>query len=510
MWTECSRKYFTNWKIKINGEVVDKFDCSGKRVLISFESKSIGDTIAWTPYALDFAKKNNCKVILSTFHNDWFKNLEYYSDIEFLEPGKSTDVYCIYRIGWFRGENGLWDKLDSYPNILNTIPLQQTATDILGLPYYEIHYGIDYKVRPRPIQKKYIVFGPNSTAGAKEWRYENWVELSEMIKKEGYEIVTLTQKPFQIDGVKNVSGKPMQEVMNYLFHADLFIGLASGLSWLNWVLGKKTVMISGFSKDSHEFKTNVIRISNDVCIKCWNDPVLSFDAGDWNWCPVYKGTKNQHICQTSITPIQVFTKLGLKPRKKYLYPEGEENLTQNFLREIFDENEYNRFGITVEPGDVVLDAGANVGIFANYASEMGSSKIFSYEMSEKFYECLVKNTSDLSTSNNLGKIGADNYTIERILAENNLDKLDFAKIDIEGSEWEFFEKMKDEEMKSVKKWAIEFHTSYHNSQINDLEKKTKLWKFLKILDKFRKNGFQIHFEHIHEGWDVVHLFTKKI
>ena len=34
----------------------------------------------------------------------------------------------------------------------------------------------------------------------------------------------------------------MDVVANILHHADLFIGLGSGLSWLNWALGKHTVM----------------------------------------------------------------------------------------------------------------------------------------------------------------------------------------------------------------------------------------------------------------------------
>jgi hypothetical protein len=68
-------------------------------------------------------------------------------------------------------------------------------------------------------------------------------------------------------------------------------------------------MISGFSSDDHEFQNNVTRISNLVCVKCWNDPVFTFDGGDWNWCPVYKGTEKQHICQKSITVKQVYDKI---------------------------------------------------------------------------------------------------------------------------------------------------------------------------------------------------------
>ena len=31
--------------------------------------------------------------------------------------------------------------------------------------------------------------------------------------------------------------------------------------------------------------------------------------GDWDWCPENKGTKNQHICQKSITVDQVYNKV---------------------------------------------------------------------------------------------------------------------------------------------------------------------------------------------------------
>ena len=309
MWTACGRKYYTNWVIKVDGQEVDKFNCSDKRVLISIESKAMGDTIAWAPYAIDFAKKHNCKVILSTFYNEWFRNLEQYKGIDFIEPGQSVGVYALFRIGWFRDEKGVWNKLDRYPNILNTIPLQQTATDILGLDFYEMNYGVDFKVQKRPFEQKYIAFGPNATAGAKEWTYEHWVELSKLLLERGYKIVIITKSPYKIENTINIHGKPISEIMNYLFHADFFIGLGSGLSWLNWALAKKTAMICGFSQDNHEFTSNVIRISNNICIKCWNDSVLPFDAGDWDWCPVYKGTSKQHICQKSITPKQVLSKI---------------------------------------------------------------------------------------------------------------------------------------------------------------------------------------------------------
>ena len=251
MWVTCSKKYFIKWKIKINGQIVDEFDLNNKRVLISFESKSIGDTIAWVPYVIDFAKKHNCKVILSTFNNEWFQGNKYYENIEFARPGQKVDCYAVYKIGWFRDNHNGWRQFDYYPNQLNLQPLQKTITDILGLDFYELNYGLNVKLNPRKIKEKYILIGPHSTAGLKEWSYENWSVLAGMLNEKGYKVFSLSNKDFHASNIKNLKETNWNEVFNYLYYAEFFIGLSSGLSWVNWALGKKTVMIAGFSKDDH-------------------------------------------------------------------------------------------------------------------------------------------------------------------------------------------------------------------------------------------------------------------
>jgi autotransporter strand-loop-strand O-heptosyltransferase len=314
MWVACGKKYFIPWQIKINGIIHDEFSLENKRVLISLESKSIGDTLAWAPYSVEFQKKHNCTVVLSTFHNEWFKNVEAYKNIEFIEPGQSTPCSVVYRIGWFRDKNNKFRNSDMNPNQVNLIPLQKTATDILGLDYIEVNHGIKFKPKKRPIENKYVVIGPISTAGLKEWPYENWSELSKLLNSHEYIVVSLTKDKFNLPNVANYITSDWNEIFNYLYHSEFFIGLSSGLSWVNWALNKHTFMISGFSKDEHEFQKNVTRFSNQVCIKCWNDPVLTFDGGDWDWCPVYKGTEMQHICQKSITTSQVYYEI-----KKFIY-----------------------------------------------------------------------------------------------------------------------------------------------------------------------------------------------
>ena len=312
MWTSCSRKYYTKWKIKVNGVIIDEFDLTNRRVLIGLESKSIGDTIAWTPYAVEFAKKHNCKVILSTFHNEWFKGLDAYKDIEFIEPGQLTECYAIYKIGWFRGESGKWDKLDMYPNYPQTQPLQKTASDILGLEFKELNHGINFKPKPKSTKTDYIVIAPESTTGCKEWPYDSWVILSKMLRELGYTVVTLTIKPYNIKGNLNIHGKTLNESMDILYNAKFLIGLSSGLSWINWALGKQTVMISGFSSKDHEFQSNNIRIQNEhACNSCWGNTNFTFDPGDWDWCPIWKGTDKQHICEKSISSLNVFNLLPL-------------------------------------------------------------------------------------------------------------------------------------------------------------------------------------------------------
>jgi autotransporter strand-loop-strand O-heptosyltransferase len=96
--------------------------------------------------------------------------------------------------------------------------------------------------------------------------------------------------------------------MNLIYYSKFFVGLSSGLSWLAWALKKDVVMISNFTQKDHEFEC--IRVTNtSVCHGCWNDPQYKFDRGDWNWCPVNKGTDKQFECQTSITSQMVIDKI---------------------------------------------------------------------------------------------------------------------------------------------------------------------------------------------------------
>ena len=100
----------------------------------------------------------------------------------------------------------------------------------------------------------------------------------------------------------------MENAIDYIGNSEFFIGLSSGLSWLAWALGKKVFMISNFSEAGHEF--SCYRLTNtNVCHGCWNNPDFKFDKGDWEWCPINKGTDKQFECQKSITPQMVIDEI---------------------------------------------------------------------------------------------------------------------------------------------------------------------------------------------------------
>jgi len=307
MWAKCNIQYFIKWKVKVTKEnrtILDyTLNYKDRKVYIAFESKSLGDNIAWIPYVDEFRRVYDCKVVVSTFWNKFFKKK--YPLLEFVEPGGVVDgISGLYRLGWF------WDT-NKEPENPVTIPLQKAATNILGLDYFEIRPKIDYVTGERPMSEKYITIATDSTAGLKYWNYPNgWEKLVEYLTKLGYKIVNVSKEQSQIDGVINIEDTAIENTMRYIHHSEFLIGLSSGLSWLAWAMGTHVVMISNFTDENHEFTSNCTRINNkEVCNGCWNNPMFRFDKGDWYWCPEHKGTDRQFECHKSITPEMVLSKI---------------------------------------------------------------------------------------------------------------------------------------------------------------------------------------------------------
>jgi autotransporter strand-loop-strand O-heptosyltransferase len=263
--------------------------------------------LAWIPYAQEFKNKHKCHVIVSTFWNDIFD----YPELQFVKPGAVVqNIYGLYRIGWFYNE-------DREPEVPHTIPMQKSATNILGLEYKEIRA----KMKVKKVEKvKQVVIAIHSTAQAKYWNNPTgWQEVVDYLISKGYVVKLLSKEG--IDYMGNIAPNgvvlhpngSIESVMEEMLKSELFIGIGSGLSWLSWSLGVPTAIISGFSEPFAEVE-DCIRISapEGKCSGCFNRYRLN--PADWNWCEDYKDTDKQFECTKSITGQMVIDKLKANTR----------------------------------------------------------------------------------------------------------------------------------------------------------------------------------------------------
>jgi FkbM family methyltransferase len=133
------------------------------------------------------------------------------------------------------------------------------------------------------------------------------------------------------------------------------------------------------------------------------------------------------------------------------------------------EQERNIYGNGVHPGDVVLDAGANVGVFTRKALWAGASKVVAIEPAPENLECLRRNfaaeiadgrvvlypkgvwdkddilklrvdPNDSARDTFVRQIDDAQFieapltTVDKMVVELQLRKVDFIKMDIEGAE----------------------------------------------------------------------------
>ncbi len=146
---------------------------------------------------------------------------------------------------------------------------------------------------------------------------------------------------------------------------------------------------------------------------------------------------------------------------------------QDLLAYLLGEHQWmiERSPVTpVGPGDVVLDCGAHVGVFTHNALKRGAARVIAFEPEPVNRECLrrnfakeiaagrvvvidkgvwssdthlalhvgIQNSGSASVVGNEGgqSVGIELTTIDRVVSELGLPRVDFIKMDIEGAERE--------------------------------------------------------------------------
>jgi len=313
-----SKKYFVPFQIEIRSgdqEVLrHRFDCNGQNVLIQFPVGTLGDLIAWFPYAVKFGEQHRCRLTCAMGANliALFRNL--YPSIRFKTPEEldPDEYYATYNIGlYFDDEQNV-----RQPSDFRLVGLHRTAGYILGVDPQEAPPAIDIPDDTRPIAEKYVCIAAQSTTQCKYWNNPSgWRELVQFLKDHGYRVICVDQKATHGTGMvwnhipygaeDHTGDRPLAERARWLRHAEFFVGLSSGLSWLAWAVGTPVVMISGFTHPTNEFQTPYRVINYHTCNSCWNDVRVKFDHKDFLWCPRHAGTPRQFECTRLITTEQV-------------------------------------------------------------------------------------------------------------------------------------------------------------------------------------------------------------
>ncbi|MGE5270502.1 MAG: autotransporter strand-loop-strand O-heptosyltransferase [Thiohalocapsa sp.] len=313
-----TKRYYVRFGIEIwqQGESVfrHEYNAHNKPVLINFPVGTLGDTLGWFPYAVKFQQRHRCRLTcamaerLITLFRDTHPNIEFATH----ESVDTEQFYATYNIGLF------FDDRDHVfqPTDFRHVGLHRTAGYILGVDPEEAPPAIAIPDDTRPIPDPYVCIAVQSTTQSKCWNNPaGWLEIVRFLKEAGYRVICIDQKPVHGAGIvwnqiphgaeDETGDRPLLERARWLRHADFFIGLSSGLSWLAWACGTPVVLISGFTHPTNEFTTPYRVINYHACNSCWNDPRHRFDHHDFLWCPRHANTARQFECTRLITAEQV-------------------------------------------------------------------------------------------------------------------------------------------------------------------------------------------------------------
>jgi len=482
MWTQANFAYFIDWNIQIrdkqtNSLVSDfNLDLKNKTVKIVNESPSLGDGVAWVACIDLFQKKHNCIVDYYTPNKDLFE-IEY-PNINFYNYNHINDenYYASYKIGCFDPNDNSISPAD-----YRTQNLQQIASNILGLDYEEVKTKIHIKDKDRKLQEKYVCISTASTSGCKHWQHiDGWQKVVDHLNDNGYKVVVIQKEALNymdLQGLKNVihpQTQSIHEAISWIYNCEFFVGLSSGNSWLAWALDKKILLISGFTKSFNEFFTPYRVINESVCNGCWNDVKYKFNAGDWNWCPKYKNTKNQFECTTEISFEMVKEKLNNIINDVNSISPLRKNLDSFTYKEIFEWNQYEKY-VGVEQNDLVLDFGCSKGYF--FLKHKG--KNIKYIGIDGSLDCLsdfIENLNGDEQPTLIHALVGDSKSVQTFASMFHNNKLqrsmsmtfsdiiklinrpiDFFKFDIEGYEKIFLDTDYNLFKSNVRKFSGEFH-----------------------------------------------------
>ena len=317
-----TKRYYVRFRLEVwqRGERVFAHDYSAtnRDVLVRFPVGTLGDPLGWFPYAVKFKKRHGCRLTcmmdarMSELLRRSYPEITFVTEAE-INPDR---FYATYSIAIFYQKGVMFEHTDCVPCDFRHVGLHRAAGYILGVDPSEEPPHISLLDESRPLHEPYVCIATQSTIQAKYWNNPyGWAEIVRFLKEAGYRVVCIDLKSTHGRGLiwnhmppgadDQTGDKPLIERARWLKHAEFFVGLSSGLSWLAWAMRVPVVLISGMTHPTNEFATPYRVINYHACNSCWNDPLAAFDRSDYMTCPRHKDTPRQFECSRLITAEQV-------------------------------------------------------------------------------------------------------------------------------------------------------------------------------------------------------------
>ena len=322
-------QYFIRWHVEVfsGGKKIfsHTLNLEGQPVAVMIKKGALGDAISLLPYLREFKKIHRCNLFFCSPDNLRDLISQLYPDIQLIDE-IDFQTYATY-----------------FPIMLLS-PFPLTPADYRSVSMTRaggMLFGIDYlppkavfkPTAPPVTDEPYVCISVQSSMTRKCWLWPGgWDIVVNYLKSLGYRVFCIDKnakeendglticKP---EGAEDFTGdRPLLERANMIYHAEFFIGLSSGLSWLADIVDCPVVMICGFSQDWFECYTPYRVANRKVCNGCFNDCRALYIQIK---CPYHHDTPREFECQKKISPRMVIDAIERLIVDKNLTPPALKN-----------------------------------------------------------------------------------------------------------------------------------------------------------------------------------------
>ena len=224
-----------------------------------------------------------------------------------------------------------------------------------------------------------------------------------------------------------------------------------------------------------------------------------------NWFSLLSSKLLQKVFGINVFPVSF---IKLRNGQKFVVKKNKLDVDLFTLTEVIYDKVYNPPFFDIQPNDIVLDIGANKGYFSLYAARTVNAQVYCFEPVPNLFDIIKENIQINNTTNifpqnvavsnksgktdfflaekdnvahslfnalpSMKKIEVETVTLEDFCKKHALKKINFLKMDCEGSEYDILLGATKEFLSSIEKISMEYHDGSnehkHQELVDFLEK----------------------------------------